>query len=1172
MNRTKISSFKALIISLLAFILAFSVSSLFTGSFARAEDGSYTFKYDEEDDTVITGITIEGDEVSIEIPAKVTKIDDTAFVGKKAIKAVTFAEGSKLEEIGVAAFNGTGITTLNLPASLKVLGAGAFSECESLTYVIFEGGSVEIIGLSAFGKCSKLQYVILPDNADKIDFLYIEGDDGYTASDKGLTFNGTTVEGNQTYVIAKDWAQYAAVSAKFNVVYDDELEIKVGDQVLCGAKLGYPITIRYMREGIRLGDEVCLSANYAVKYVKRVNEGDAVTDDVYYWNDTQTDKIGSTNALQQIKWYYENRIISSVTRATEILTSAIGDTIIFDTFDDVDTKVFEAKTGLVYDSNKSYGMDQLNDLLTYYSDRVTKGMTTSIISYQSPNSSSPNTTNPPQVIHNAGTYVVKIVVIGGEDGETPDVDTDEKAEYTVEIVIAQQEVDLDDYAQLSWRVGGGTELGDMMPIYLYPKIGGGVFPSNTILSIDQINRLHLTSNYETDSVQYSVARSTGGSITVSLAANEAFTNVTYSGDKTKTDAGMYKVTATILANENYKLTTNNAVNTFRGMQIELTKTGANVTKTWYIVNVSNWLTTASGHDYSDMVGNTYAFGQVNIPIPQTKYGADASISIELYLGETRIGSFAPASFTTFINGSMPTGSYRMRITVGAVTVVSTDEKGESISERHEGFIETYAFTVEKSIITGLKDFNDAVSGKIFTYQWDEGTPHYFEQSAEAVAAWENFQKGFTSITRIGEWEKEKYDSYYGAPVIEYNLESEQSSYYYASVASGAASTYKIYYKVSAPNYYDTIESLAQNDSRLNYYFTVINVRSVSIPTIASKTFNGGKLTADVTLPVDVDGNSIYTVKENNGGTSANTYSVVLTLADPTHYMWEGQTISNKTADITVNFVIEKYRDNYFTTTLGITTWTHGKYDKIELAEGEFPLVVGARFGSVVITLTSTQNPDEVLYEGANGTEELGAILKGLKAGSYIVTAKVAGTDDFNDLSDFIIFQVFEKDGLPWWAVLIIVVGVLGLVALVLFILHQKGTLQLLFGKVVIAMRAKATVDATIAAVRASKVAAESRKSVAKAEALDRIEALRAAHKEERLKSADEQAATLEEKAQIAARSAVLMQKRTGDLLRRAEAIKQQNPPVLSWSTGANETTEAPNETHKDTPDDWDTEE
>ena len=102
-------------------------------------------------------------------------------------------------------------------------------------------------------------------------------------------------------------------------------------------------------------------------------------------------------------------------------------------------------------------------------------------------------------------------------------------------------------------------------------------------------------------------------------------------------------------------------------------------------------------------------------------------------------------------------------------------------------------------------------------------------------------------------------------------------------------------------------------------------------------------------------------------------------------------------------------------------------------------------------------------------------------------ATVAATDDFSGVERTFTFNVFAQ-GLPWWAIVIIVVGALGITALVFFILHQKGVLQMLTEKVIVAMRTKMTVDATIAAVRANKVAEAAKRSVAAAEEEERRKA------------------------------------------------------------------------------------
>ena len=82
-------------------------------------------------------------------------------------------------------------------------------------------------------------------------------------------------------------------------------------------------------------------------------------------------------------------------------------------------------------------------------------------------------------------------------------------------------------------------------------------------------------------------------------------------------------------------------------------------------------------------------------------------------------------------------------------------------------------------------------------------------------------------------------------------------------------------------------------------------------------------------------------------------------------------------------------------------------------------------------------------------------------------------------------------GLPAWAVALIVLGSLGIVALIFSILHQKGVLQMLSGRVLLAMRTKANVDATLAAIRAAKIAREAEISIAQAKARDAEEAKKA---------------------------------------------------------------------------------
>lgn len=67
------------------------------------------------------------------LPTSITSIPDELYKGT-AITAVTFSE--TIESIGVSAFeNCTKITTLDIPATLKAIGASAFADCEGLKNV-----------------------------------------------------------------------------------------------------------------------------------------------------------------------------------------------------------------------------------------------------------------------------------------------------------------------------------------------------------------------------------------------------------------------------------------------------------------------------------------------------------------------------------------------------------------------------------------------------------------------------------------------------------------------------------------------------------------------------------------------------------------------------------------------------------------------------------------------------------------------------------------------------------------------------------------------------------------------------------------------------------------------------------------------------------------------------
>ena len=120
---------------------------------------------------------------SLALPAYVTEIGVGAFYGCVALETLTFAEGSKLEQVKDYAFmNCIALQNVTFPATVKAVGAAAFFECVGLESVIINEGTLTI-GAQAFQKCSVLAEVKLPASLESIgkyafhtcESLYKEG-------------------------------------------------------------------------------------------------------------------------------------------------------------------------------------------------------------------------------------------------------------------------------------------------------------------------------------------------------------------------------------------------------------------------------------------------------------------------------------------------------------------------------------------------------------------------------------------------------------------------------------------------------------------------------------------------------------------------------------------------------------------------------------------------------------------------------------------------------------------------------------------------------------------------------------------------------------------------------------------------------------------------------------
>lgn len=118
-----------------------------------------------------TGIT------SVNIPASVTEISNYAFQGCGRLETLSFGEGSYLGTIGEYAFEGTAISSIDLPLYLTSIGCGAFQDCSKLASVYLPY-YLETINSNAFCRCSSLKTVTF----DECAFLSYIGDEAFSGT------------------------------------------------------------------------------------------------------------------------------------------------------------------------------------------------------------------------------------------------------------------------------------------------------------------------------------------------------------------------------------------------------------------------------------------------------------------------------------------------------------------------------------------------------------------------------------------------------------------------------------------------------------------------------------------------------------------------------------------------------------------------------------------------------------------------------------------------------------------------------------------------------------------------------------------------------------------------------------------------------------------------------
>lgn len=99
------------------------------------------------------------------LPGSLKAILEKSFQGCKNLKHIDLPEG--LEYLGKYCFSGTGLESLRIPDSVKVIPAGCFSDSKFLNTIVL-GNNTRELGYSAFRGCTNLNQLSLPETVKTI--------------------------------------------------------------------------------------------------------------------------------------------------------------------------------------------------------------------------------------------------------------------------------------------------------------------------------------------------------------------------------------------------------------------------------------------------------------------------------------------------------------------------------------------------------------------------------------------------------------------------------------------------------------------------------------------------------------------------------------------------------------------------------------------------------------------------------------------------------------------------------------------------------------------------------------------------------------------------------------------------------------------------------------------
>lgn len=191
--------------------------------------------------------------ISIEIPANVKKISDTAFNSCRNLRSVQFSEG--LKEIGENCFWGdSSLSVIRIPSTVTNIGYGAFLACKGLVGAYFYGDIPEFQSTmptranNIFNSCDSLKTAYYPKGNTSWE----------NASAKLLSYQGNA---------SLQWAAWDKDAAQS--IYDAEITVAAGRYIYTGRAFTPDVKVTLQ------GTTLLKDTDYVVRYYNNVNAGAA---------------------------------------------------------------------------------------------------------------------------------------------------------------------------------------------------------------------------------------------------------------------------------------------------------------------------------------------------------------------------------------------------------------------------------------------------------------------------------------------------------------------------------------------------------------------------------------------------------------------------------------------------------------------------------------------------------------------------------------------------------------------------------------------------------------------------------------------------------------------------------------------------------------------------------